>query len=173
MPREREGALGVVLSSTHCHWLCVPSTSPRATVCFCPPPVVSLPPHFVALTLHPESRGSQQWEGCGGLPSSVGGRGSCPRRRSLPPVVVAPLWLPPGTTPRAVACGRCSGCCWSWSLPCRGHLGLAHGRAQPHSHPTSRGLWQWWGWVRGHELLSSILFLLVERKKETRKKTYL
>jgi hypothetical protein len=172
-PHEREGALGVVSSSAHCRRPCVPSTSPRAAVRFRPPPVVSLPPRFVALTLHPASRGSQRWEGCGGSPSSVGGRGSCPHGRSLPPVVVAPLWLPPGTTPRAVARGRCSGCCWSWSSPCRGRLGPAHGRAPPHSHPTSRGSWQWWGWVRGRESLSSILFLLVERKKETRKKTYL
>ena len=114
VPCERERALGVVSSSAHCHWPCVLSTSPRATIRFHPPPTMSLPPHFVTLTLHPASRGSQWWEGCGGSPLSVGGRGSCPHCQSLPPVVVAPLWLPPGTTPRAVARGRCSGCCWSW-----------------------------------------------------------
>ena len=63
VPHEREGALGIVSSSTHCCRPCVPSTSPRAAVCFRPPPIMSLPPRFVTLTLHPASRGSQRREG--------------------------------------------------------------------------------------------------------------
>ena len=68
-PHEREGAWVIrpllvrPLSSPVCP---VPFPSRcrlLAAVHFRPPPIVSLPPHFVTLTLHPESRGSQRREG--------------------------------------------------------------------------------------------------------------
>ena len=92
--------------------------------------------------------------------------GRCPPSL-LPPSLLPPSLVPPGTTPRAVARGRGSGCCWSWSS-WSGSWACGLATTQP---PHEQGLVAVVGVGQGAPVVSR-LFLLVERKKEIRKKTY-